>query len=274
MARILIIEDNASNVALMSYLLSAVGHRPEVSRDGQSGLDAARCQPPDLVLCDIQLPKLSGYQVAQALRADPALRSVPLVAVTALAMRGDSDKILAAGFDGYIAKPIQPEKLAEQVEAYLPAELRRGPRAAPVHPPAAPPPVPARPAREYTLLAVDDVASNLSLMRTIFASAGYRVLSARNMHEGLDLMRREAPDLVVSDVHMLSGDGFRFRRAAASEPALAGIPFIFVSSSVVTDRDRQEARELGIHDLLERPIDPRRLIDIAAACLQRRPGAT
>lgn len=274
MARILVIEDNATNVALISYLLTAAGHRAEISRDGQAGLDAVRRQAPDLVLCDIQLPKLSGFQVAQALRADPALRGLPLVAVTALAMRGDSDKILAAGFDGYIAKPIQPETLAAQVEAYLPAELRKGPRAGPSHPPAAPPPVPERRAHEHTLLAVDDVASNLSLVRTIFESAGYRVLTATNMHEGLNVMRREKPSLVVSDVHMLSGDGFKFRRAAAADPALAGIPFIFVSSSIVTEQDRQEARELGVYELLERPIDPRRLIEVADACVQQRRTGT
>lgn len=127
MARIIIIEDNAHNLSLMAYLLSAAGHVPVGFRDGQSGLDAVRREPPDLVLCDIQLPRLSGYEVATALRDDPALRTLPLVAVSALAMRGDRERALAAGFQGYIEKPLQPDTFVTQVEAYLAQRLRRGP---------------------------------------------------------------------------------------------------------------------------------------------------
>lgn len=122
MARILIIEDNAPNLNLMSYLLTASGHTVEGYRDGQSGLDAVRRQSPDLVLCDIQLPKLSGYQIAQALRADANLRTLPLAAVTALAMRGDRARGLAAGFDHYIEKPIEAETFVALVESFLPSE--------------------------------------------------------------------------------------------------------------------------------------------------------
>lgn len=124
MALILIIEDNAANLSLMSYLLTAAGHRLEAHRDGQAGLDAVLRQAPDLVLCDIQLPKLSGHHVARAIRADPALRELPLVAVTALAMRGDREQALAAGFNGYIEKPIEPETFSIMVESFLPAHLR------------------------------------------------------------------------------------------------------------------------------------------------------
>lgn len=120
MARILIIEDNAPNLNLMSYLLTASGHSVEGCRDGQSGLDAMRRQPPDIVLCDIELPKLSGYQIAQAVRADAGLHALPLVAVTALAMRGDRARGLAGGFDEYIEKPIEAETFVALVESFLP----------------------------------------------------------------------------------------------------------------------------------------------------------
>lgn len=121
MARILIIEDNAPNLNLMSYLLTASGHSVEGCRDGQSGLDAMRRQAPDIVLCDIQLPKLSGYQIAQAVRADASLHALPLVAVTALAMRGDRARGLAGGFDEYIEKPIEAETFVALVESFLPS---------------------------------------------------------------------------------------------------------------------------------------------------------
>ncbi|MBI4496896.1 MAG: response regulator [Chloroflexi bacterium] len=123
-ARILVIEDNATNLELMVYLLEAFGHLPLVAADGEEGLAVARRERPDLIVCDVQLPKLDGYAVAQALKGDGALRPVPLIAVTAYAMVGDRDRMLAAGFDGYIAKPIVAESFVQQVEAFLPSAQR------------------------------------------------------------------------------------------------------------------------------------------------------
>ena len=119
MARILIIEDNPANMMLMAYLLSAAGHAVIEALDGQKGLAIARDDSPDLVLCDLQLPGMDGYEVAQRLKLDPGLVAVPRVAVTAFAMVGDRDKALAAGFNGYIAKPIDPESFVGEIEAYL-----------------------------------------------------------------------------------------------------------------------------------------------------------
>jgi len=273
MARILIIEDNATNLNLMSYLLGASGHAIEGARDGQSGLQAARSNPPDLVLCDIQLPRISGYEIARTLRAEPGLRGLPLVAVTAMAMRGDREQGLAAGFDGYIEKPLQPETFAADVEGFLPPALRKGLPGMVAHPPAAPVPE-TRPGqgRQRTVLVVDDVPANVVLTQVILQSAGYRVLGGRDMQRGLELMRREMVDLVMTDVHMGSGDGFAFRRAASAEPGLARIPFIFISSSVVTEQDRRDASTLGACQLLERPLEPARLLEAVGNCLKLESG--
>lgn len=128
MARLLVIEDNPDNLELMSYLLRAFGHQVALAGDGAEGLAAMAGGGFDLVVCDVHLPRLDGYAVAQHMKSDPVLAAVPLVAVTALAMVGDRDKVLAAGFDGYISKPITPQTFVEQVEAYLPpALLRHGP---------------------------------------------------------------------------------------------------------------------------------------------------
>lgn len=124
MARILVIEDNAANFALVSYLLKAAGHTLQACRDGKAGLEALRRSPPELVLCDVQLPGLSGYEIAAAVRSEPALRAIPMVAVTALAMPGDAEKARAAGFAGYIAKPIEPRTFVSDVAAYLPPAAR------------------------------------------------------------------------------------------------------------------------------------------------------
>jgi CheY-like chemotaxis protein len=134
MARILIIEDNPTNLQLMVYLLQAFGHTPLEALDGETGLELIRRESPELVLCDIHLPSLDGFGVARDLKSHPALRNIPLVAVTALAMVGDRDRILSAGFDGYITKPISPETFVAQVEAFLPSTA---------HPSAVPPQDPA-----------------------------------------------------------------------------------------------------------------------------------
>lgn len=121
MARILVIEDNPDNLELMTYLLRAFGHEVRSAQDGAEGLEAVRREALDLIVCDVHLPKLDGYQVARELKADPRLQVIPLLAVTALAMVGDRDKVLMAGFDGYLAKPIDPQVFVRQVESYLPA---------------------------------------------------------------------------------------------------------------------------------------------------------
>ncbi len=121
--RILIVEDNPESLKLMTYLLKSFGHAFLAAHDGEEGLELAVRERPDLIVCDIQLPKLDGYAVANRLRNCPVTDSIPLVAVTALAMVGDRDKILAAGFDGYITKPIIPQVFVEQIETFLPSEL-------------------------------------------------------------------------------------------------------------------------------------------------------
>ena len=123
-ARILVIEDNPTNLELMTYLLNAFGHETVSARDGREGVDMALQGAPDLILCDLALPALDGFGVAQRLKAEQRLASVPLIAVTASAMVGDRDKVLATGFDGYITKPITPESFVFEVESYLPDHLR------------------------------------------------------------------------------------------------------------------------------------------------------
>lgn len=123
-ARILLIEDNPDSMDLMAYLLEAYGHVTLAARDGEAGVEIARRELPDLIICDIQLPKLDGYGVIRELRRRTDLRNIPVVAVTAFAMAGDCDALLAAGFDGYFSKPIEPESFVGQLERFLPNYLR------------------------------------------------------------------------------------------------------------------------------------------------------
>jgi CheY-like chemotaxis protein len=117
--RILVIEDNVANLELITYLLRAFGYEVSTATDGSSGLERARADTYDLVLTDILMPQLDGFKLAQQFKCDSRLASTPLVAITALAMTGDREKILAAGFDGYISKPIDPQIFASQIEAFV-----------------------------------------------------------------------------------------------------------------------------------------------------------
>lgn len=124
--RILVIEDNPINMELITYLLQAFNYAVFKASDGEEGIELARREMIDLIICDVQLPKVDGYEVAHRLKEHPALHKIPLVAVTALAMVGDREKVLAVGFDGYISKPIIPELFVSQIAGYLhPCQARK-----------------------------------------------------------------------------------------------------------------------------------------------------
>lgn len=106
MARILVIEDNADNMLLTAMLLESEGHTVLSAIDAEAGLAMARAERPDLILMDIQLPGMDGLAATAILKQDASTRSVPVLALTALAMKGDEERIRAAGCDGYISKPI------------------------------------------------------------------------------------------------------------------------------------------------------------------------
>lgn len=119
MAQILIIEDNEQNLYLESFILMAAGHAVVQARHGAEGIALAAAVLPDLILLDIQLPGMDGYAVAKALRQQTLLAATPIVAVTSYAMVGDREHILAAGCNGYIEKPINPDTFVSEVGSHL-----------------------------------------------------------------------------------------------------------------------------------------------------------
>lgn len=125
-ARILIVEDNEASLALVEYLLKAAGHETVAATDGGQALALGQQSRPDLVICDLQMPVADGYSVLSQLREDPALRQVPVIALTAFSRGNDRTNALVAGFDGYLSKPIDPEVFIGQIEQYLEPQLRSG----------------------------------------------------------------------------------------------------------------------------------------------------
>ena len=119
MAKVLVVEDNPANLKLATFLLQSAGHAVITARDAESGLALARDEQPDLVLMDIQLPGMDGLQATALLKSDDATRDIPVIALTALAMKGDEERIRAAGCDGYIAKPLAYREFLATIAARL-----------------------------------------------------------------------------------------------------------------------------------------------------------
>lgn len=114
------VEDNQDNLNLIAYLLRAYGFTLHLAQDGPEGIRIALKERPDLILLDIRMPVMDGYEVAAAIRSLPTLAQTRIVAVTASAMVGDRERIAAAGFDGYIQKPIDPETFIQTLKPFLP----------------------------------------------------------------------------------------------------------------------------------------------------------
>jgi two-component system cell cycle response regulator DivK len=119
MANVLIIEDNPSNMALAEFLLLSAGYTVLKATDAEAGLTLARDEQPNLILMDIQLPGMDGLEATALLKGDVATRAIPVIALTALAMKGDEERIRAAGCDGYIAKPMPYQEFLATVAAHL-----------------------------------------------------------------------------------------------------------------------------------------------------------
>lgn len=117
--KILIVEDDLRNLKLMRALLTVSGYTIIGARDGQQGILSAREERPDLILMDMQLPVLNGFEAVRQLKADPGTRDIPVLAVTALAMKGDRERVLETGADGYVSKPVRLEEVLQQIDLHL-----------------------------------------------------------------------------------------------------------------------------------------------------------
>ncbi|NLW75204.1 MAG: response regulator [Methanomicrobiales archaeon] len=117
--KILVIEDNEQNMYLMHFLLESNGYTVIEALNGQVGIQKAIDEHPDVILLDIQLPEMDGYQIAKILRKTPDIDTIPIIAVASYAMAGDREKILAAGATDYIEKPINPATFVDQIKIHL-----------------------------------------------------------------------------------------------------------------------------------------------------------
>lgn len=248
MANILVIEDNPANMKLASLLLLNGGHTVMRAVDAESGLILARDEHPDLILMDIQLPGIDGLAATALLKRDPATAAIPVIALTALAMKEDREKSRLAGCDAYIAKPLRYQDLYSAIEKLLTKSgteaSKNGaslPLAAMVSPPA-------------NILIVDDDVKDRKLLEALLKPQGYLTQCASGGEEALAAIAKQAPDLILLDVMMADMDGYKLARILKSDPATSTIPIIMVT--VQSDRGaRMTGLEAGVEEFLTKPVD-------------------
>ena len=241
MAKILVVEDNAANMTLAVFLLQSAGHTVLSATDAEAGLTLARDEQPDLILMDIQLPGMDGLEATALLKRDEATRAIPVIALTALAMKGDEERIRAAGCDGYIAKPMRYQEflatVARAAGAHMSAER------------------PIACGRRPRILIVDDERAQ---PRAAGGHARRRRAScspiAASGEEALAMVSGEPPDLILLDIMMPGMDGYQVAGRIKGNPATKNIPVIMVTA--LNDRDaRMLGLSAGAEDFLTKPVD-------------------
>ena len=244
MARILVAEDSPDIRALIRMLLEAERHEVFAVSDGREAVARAHEIAPDLILMDLSLPILSGWEATRLIRTDPATASIPVLAVTAHAMQGDRERALAAGCDGFIPKPINEETFAVRVASYLGAR-----------PPAAQPPgrggeLPGGgPGR---LLVVDDQPDVARLLQEDLQADGHEVVAATSAAEALQVFERDGRfDLCIIDVMLGGESGYALTRTL-SQRSPDFVPVLLLTAGTI---DREKGFDVGADDFIGKPIE-------------------
>lgn len=234
--RILLIDDNPVNLKLAASVLEGAGYMVQRAVDAEQAQQLLETSAFDLILMDIGLPGMDGLTLTRKLKADTRFSAIPIVALTASAMKGDDIKASEAGCEGYIAKPIDTRRFANQISQYL-----------------AEPAIP-KEQQELTLLVVDDYPLNRKLLRVGLEGEGHTVIEAENGKEALLALERHPVDAVISDILMPLMDGFQLcHQIRNSQRTYAGLPFLLYTATYDSPTDRQLAETVGADAYLLKP---------------------
>ena len=265
---ILVVDDEETNRELLEAILTAAGYLVEQADGGAAALAQARAQPPDLILLDLVMPGLNGFEVCQRLKEDPRTAAVPVIAVTALGAVQAKEWALTRGADDYLTKPIDPEELRARVQAMLKVRnirqeldrtlaylheleaarhVRRRDTLASLAVEAPPPPPPA-----LSVLVVDDEALTRDFYGDLLAEHGFQVVTASHGAEALELARRHPVEVVILDIMMPGMSGLEvLERLHARDPDL---PVIMLTAHA-SSRNAIAALKLGAFDFIVKGLD-------------------
>ncbi len=250
MARILVVEDSPDIRALIRMLLEPAGHEVLVAADGGEGVETARREQPHLVLMDLSLPVLSGWEAARQIKSDPATSHVTVLAVTAHAMQGDRDRALAAGCDGFLSKPIDEATFAHEVNTWLQRTEERTPVAA-ASPPAPEPPGGAS-EQHGRVLIVDDNPEVADLIRADLEVDGHEVVAVSSLGEISSLFTQNSQfDLAVVDIMLGKDSGYELTGELVARSG-EYLPVLLVTAGTI---DRERGYAAGADDFIGKPIE-------------------
>jgi len=240
---VVVVEDNALNMKLTCSLLSLLDCRILEAGDAETGLEMIREQKPDLVLMDIQLPGMDGFEACRMIREDFDKETLPVIAVTALATGADEIRALEAGCNDFIPKPIKVKVFLEKVADYIgvPQEQR----------------IPVLDRREGVkkkVLVVDDAKTNVKQIKEMLPPDLYEVLEAYNGIDALKIARNEIPDVIFLDIIMPDIDGYEVTRRLKADSNTKDIPIVMVTALDGSD-DRVKGLEAGAEDVLAKPVN-------------------
>ena len=282
-ARILVVDDERQNLDLMEAMLTSSGFDVLLAGGGEEGLRLAREQKPDLILLDLMMPGLSGFEVCARLKTDPQTGGIPVLFVTALSQISDKERALAAGGDDFLTKPYQRAELLARVEALLKVrhlnrdldralaylhelEVTRHAQ----HPRKPTPSVP--PAEGAgTLLVVDDELLARQLFADVLRDAGYIAHEAESGEKALEIVRRETIDVVLLDIMMPGMSGLEVL-AKLGEVA-PDSPVIIVTANPTSD-NAIAALRLGAFDFIVKGFKNEVMLTTVARAMDRRRLAT
>jgi len=255
MLKILYVEDNEVNRDMLSRRLRLEGFEVLLAGDGQQGVSMAKDEKPDLILMDLSLPVLDGWEATRLLKADPETRGIPVIALTAHAMAGDREKSLKAGCDDYDTKPVNMETLLSKMRSQLGIEANDSPEAQRPQPPK----TEKKESDKGRILVVDDNETNRDFLSRRLEMEGFSVELAEDGRRALETLKRRIVDLVLLDVMMPGISGYEVLEEIRLKQSLTELPVI-----MVTARDRSEdivqALKLGANDYITKPIDIRVLL--------------
>ncbi|MEO0539452.1 MAG: response regulator [Cyanobacteria bacterium P01_A01_bin.105] len=258
MAKLLLVEDNELNRDMLSRRLRRRGYEVEIAVDGAVAVAMATETPFDLILMDMSLPVLDGWEATRRLKSQASTQAVPIIALTAHAMVGDRESALAAGCDDYDTKPVDLKRLVAKVKALLPDEAV--PSRAPSVPAAAPEPASvavasASSATGSTVLVVDDNEDNRDMLTRRLQRRGYGVRLADSGEAALQEIGRGQPlQLILLDIMMPGMDGIETLQRIRADYSRHQLPVIMVTAKAESN-DMVRAFELGANDYITKPID-------------------
>lgn len=251
--KILIVEDNAANMELVSDLLDVAGYIVLQATSAEVGIKVAKAELPDLILMDEGLPGMDGLTAVQVLRQDAATEHIPIVMVTAHAMKGDRERAMQAGCAGHITKPIDTRNFPKLVAQHLGETGSSTPVKPETQTATEAKPAVHDQAHARRILIVDDEAPNRDLLEGLVETFGHQPITASSGAEALELISPDI-DLVLLDVMMPGMDGFEVARRIRDHTDGNTLPIV-MTTALTEKSDRLRAVEAGANDFITKPID-------------------